>query len=429
MTTGQYVTEAGFQPPTISDLDALIVADQRALIDPNLDTDPDSPTGQLNGIFESHLREVWEVAGIAYNGFDPDAAEDFTLDSLCALTGTTRAPATPSRFTATRQIALTLNANTTVPGSDGVPGAGTVFSVNGNPSVRFTLDTDVTSTSAGVYYGDATCTVTGPVNCNANTLTVIVTPVTGLLSVNNPTDVALGTNEDNNQQLRQRRENDLRASGAGTLDSLRARIFAIVLSDGTEPILNVTTFENEELTTDPITGNPGKSVECLVFDGIVPGCPNNTIAQVIWGAKPAGIQLIGNTSGQAVDATGAQKTVPFSRPTIMAVKMSISISVNSVTYAGDQAALTELINYFQEKVNQGGLIRCNDYVTALMGSVQNSDGSVSQNVPGVLDVTNIQIAFVGNSYPASGTNLQLSIRQMATLDTSNIALTSTPGNP
>lgn len=429
MTVGTYVTPTGLQIPTIEALDAAIVADQRALIDPNLDTDPDSPTGQQNGIFESHLREVWEVVGIAYNGFDPDAAEDFTLDALCALTGTTRAKATPSRFSGTRQIALTLAASTTVPGSDGVPGAGTAFTVNGNPNVRFTLDTDVTSTTAGVYMGNATCTVTGPVNCNANTLTVIATPVTGLTAVNNPTDVALGSNQDNNQQLRQRRENDLRASGNGTLDSLRARIFAIVLPDGTEPIINVTTFENQELTVDPVTGNPGKSVECLVFDGIISACPDNVIAQVIWNAKPAGIQLIGNTSGVAVDGKGVNQIVPFSRPTIHAVKMNVAASVNSVTYAGDQAALTELINYFTVKVNQGGLIRANDYVTALMGSVQNPDGTVRQNVPGVLDVTNMQIAFVGNAYPPSGTNLQLTIRQMATLDTSNISLTSTPGTP
>lgn len=429
MTTGIYVTPTGLQIPSIQDLDTKIVADQRATIDPNLDTDPDSPVGQLNGIFESHLREVWEVVDIAYNGFNPDAAEDFTLDALSALTGTTRAPATPSRFGATRQIALTLNANTTVPGANGVPGAGTAFTQNGNSSVRFTLDTDVSSTTAGVYYGNATCTVLGPVNCNANTLTVIATPVSGLTAVNNPLDAELGTNEDTNQQLRQRREEELRASGSGTLDSIKAKVFEIMLPDGVQPIINVTTFENQELFVDPVTGNPGKSIECLVFDGIIPGCPNNTIAQVIWNAKPAGIQLIGNTTGMSVDATGASQVVPFSRPTIMAVKFNIALVVNPVTYAGDQAVLTEIANYFIVKVRQGGLIRARDYVTCLMGSVIQPDGSVAQTVPGVLDVTTMQIAFVGGGFPPSETNLQLTIRQMATADTSNMTLATTPGTP
>lgn len=427
MTTGTYVTVNGLQTPTIGDIDALVVADQRTIVDPNIDTDPDSPVGQLNGIVESHLREVWEVVDIAYNGFNPDAAEDFSLDSICALTGTTRNKATPSAFSGTRQIALTLAANTTVPGSDLVPGSGTAFTQNGNPSVRFTLDEDVTSVAAGVYMGNATCTVTGPVNCNANTLTIIATPVTGLLAVNNPLDAVLGTNQDNNQSLRQRRENDLRASGNGTLDSISAKIFSIELPDGTEPIIDVTSFENQELTVDPITGNPGKSIECLVFDGISPACPNNVIAQVLWSAKPGGIQLIGNTVGLAVDGTGKQQSVPFSRPTILAMAMIINITVNSVTYAGDQAALTEIANYFTLKVLQGGLIRWSDYVTCLKGSVLNPDGSVSQNVPGVLDVTDIQIYVVGGSSPATWTNYQLTIRQIATLDTSNITLTSTPG--
>lgn len=422
MTTGTYVTAAGLQVATVESLDALIVADQRATIDPNLDTDADSPIGQLNGIFESHLVEVWEVLLIAYNGFNPDAADDFTLDALCALTGTQRAEATPSRFGATRQIVLTLNANTTVP-------AGTAFTQNGNPSVRFTLDSAIISILAGNYVANATCTQTGPINCNANTLTVIATPVTGLTAVNNPLDAELGTNEDTNQQLRQRREEDLRATGAGTLDSIKAKIYEIELPDGTQPIISVNTFENQELTVDPYTGNPGKSVEALVFDGIIPGCPNNTIAQVLWNSKPAGIQLVGNTTGQAVDATGDTQIVPFSRPTILAMAMIITISVDVVTYAGDQVALTEIANYFIVKVKQGGLIRCNDYVTALMGSVVNPDGSVSQNVPGVLDVSPVQIFIFGGSPPTGGTNYQLTIRQMATLDTSHITLTSTPGTP
>lgn len=422
MTTGTYVTPAGLQIPTVEDLQARCVADQRATIDPNIDTDADAPTGQLNGIFCSHLREAFEVAEIAYNAFNPDAAEDFTLGALCALTGTTPSAATPSRFSGTRKINLTLNATTPVP-------AGTAFTQAGNPNVRFTLDADVISTTAGVYQGSATCTVTGPTSCNANTLTVIATPVSGLTAVNNPTDCALGTNQDTNQQLRQRREEELRASGAGTLDSMKADVFAIKLPDGTEPIVNVTTFENQELTTDLVTGNPGKSVECLVFDGIIPACPDNTIAQVLWDSKPAGIQLVGNTSGVAVDGTGTAQPVPFSRPVILPVKFNIGLSIDVVTYAGDAAVKAEIANYFAIKVRQGGLIRARDYVTCLMGSVVNPDGSVSRTVPGVLDVTTMQIAFIGDSFPSSETNLQLTIRQMATADTSNMVVTTTPGTP
>lgn len=409
MTTGTYVTAAGLQIPTVTDLVNLCSADQRADLDPNLDTDPDSPIGMLNGIICSHLREAWEVILIAYNGFNPDATEDFLLEALCALTGTVKHAASPSRFVGSRQLQLDLNASSTIP-------AGTPISVLGDPTVTFTLDADVVSTSPGVYPATATCTQLGPVNANAGTLTVAPS-IVGLNSVTNPTDALLGTLEDSNQQLRARREAELRATGAGTLDSIRSDILEIVLPDGRRPIVNVTMFENQTMVTNGVTGLPPKSIECLVFDGVGIDCPDDVIAQTIWKSKPAGIQLVGNTSGTAIDATGANQTVPFSRPSIDGVKFNIALSINSVTYVGDDAALTAVANYFTVKVRQGGLIRARDYVTALM------------NLPGVLDVTTMQIAFLADSFPANETNLQLALRQMATADTGDMVIATTPGDP
>ncbi len=410
MTTGIYVTLTGLQMPTLEALLSSCAEDQRLDIEPNIDTDPESPVGQMNGIFCSHLREAWEVLAIAYNGFNPDAAEDFTLDALCALTGTSKRPATPSRFYGAKQLTLDLDAATTVP-------AGTAFTVQGNPSIRFTLDADITSTVAGFYLVDATCTQLGPINCNANTLTVIATPVVGLIECKNLTDVRLGTDEDTNQQLRLRREAELRATGAGTLDSIRADVLEIELTDGSFPIINVTTFENQTMITDVITGLPPKSIEVLVFDGVTPACPDDTIAQVIWKSKPGGIEMVGTSSGTAIDGTGANQTVPFSRPTIQGVKFNIALSVNTETYVGDQACLTAVANYFILKVRQGGLIRARDYVKTLM------------LLPGVLDVTTMQIAFLPDAFPANETNLQLGLREMGEADTSNMVLSTTPGVP
>ncbi len=214
-----------------------------------------------------------------------------------------------------------------------------------------------------------------------------------------------------------RREEELRATGAGTLDSIRADILEIELDDGTLPIVNVTMFENQTMITDVVTGLPPKSIECLVFDGVVPACPDDIIAQTIWKSKPAGIQLTGNTSGTAIDGVGASQTVPFSRPTIKDIKFLIDLSVNSQTYVGDQAALTAVANYFRMKVRQGGLIRARDYVKILM------------ELPGVLDVVVMKIALVGSGFPANETNLQLGLREMGSADTSDMTLTTSVGVP
>lgn len=409
MAVGDYVTAQGLKIPTVEELKTKCETDQRADMDPSIDTDADQPIGQLNGIFCSHLREAYEVLQIAFDGFDPDASEDSQLDSLAALTGTGREPSTKSKFVKSRHIVLTIDANKTIPKE-------TVFHVIGDPTVRFVLLADVVSTTAGDYPGEAECTEYGPIPCNANTLRVIATPVVGLTAVNNPLDVELGLAEDSNTDLRKRREAELRATGSATVDSLRSDILAIKFDDGTKPVQTCTVFQNDQIDVDPDTGNPPKSLECLVYDGLTADCPDDTIAQTIWNGKPGGIQLVGNTSGSAVDGTGKTRTVPFSRPTIREVKFKLSLLVDPTTYPGDQACKDAVSARFKAKVHPHALIRFGDYIKALIDV-------------GVLNVTSIQIAFVSDAYPAAFTNLQLGLREIGDADTSNIEIITTPGDP
>ena len=85
-----FVTTAGLEIKTVETILSELAARQRADIDVNLNTAADSPMGQVNGIFAAQLREAWEVLGVAYNGFNPDAVEGFLQDKLSALTGTLR---------------------------------------------------------------------------------------------------------------------------------------------------------------------------------------------------------------------------------------------------------------------------------------------------------------------------------------------------
>src|SRR5262245_17458636 len=112
---GTYVTDQGLAIPTVQNLLDDTAQDQRSTIDPNLDTDPDSPIGQLNGIYCSGLRVAWEALEIAWNGNNPDAAEGFLLESVSAITGSHRAPATPSKFTGQFKVIVNLNPNTLLP--------------------------------------------------------------------------------------------------------------------------------------------------------------------------------------------------------------------------------------------------------------------------------------------------------------------------
>lgn len=410
MAVGNYITTEGLQIPTVEKLLIDLSAEQRANIDPNLNTDADSVVGQLNGIVSSHLREAYEVLRITHGGFDPDNAEGFLLAALCSLTGTTPAAATRSVFSNSRKLKIGLDASKTIP-------SGTVFHVSGDPTTRFATTESITSTTAGFYYVSAECDQTGAIHCNAGTLLVIATPVVGLNSVINEYDAIVGQAADSDQQLRERRESELRATGSGTVDSLRSDVIDIKLSDDSNPILNCTVFENDTNAIDVVTGNAAHSMEVLVFDGVVPACPNDIIAQAIWNSKPGGILMLGSSNGNAIDRAGVTRIVPFTRTSIIEIKFQFSLVIETAKYAGDNAAKAAVQNAFTSKVNPGKTIRANDYVKALLG------------VAGVLDITNMQIAKLADAFPVDGTNLSLGLREMGNADSSNMSITTTPGVP
>ena len=98
------LTPTGFEAKTLEDLQTEIVTAERALISPQLNTSTDSIVGQMNGVFASKLRELWELAEGLYQATFSDTAIGVPLTLRAALTGTTREPATYSRTTATVNI-------------------------------------------------------------------------------------------------------------------------------------------------------------------------------------------------------------------------------------------------------------------------------------------------------------------------------------
>lgn len=406
MTTGTYVTPQGLDIPSVEDIQNDLGQDQRSTIDPLLNTDPDGPIGQLNGIFTSHLRRLYEIVLIAWNGNNPDAAEGDLLKNVCAITGTTQAAATPSKFKGTRKLRVTLGAAVTVPALT------THFHVLGDPSISFHTTEAVTSVGAGDYFVAAECDVTGPITCNATTLTVISTPVIGLSAVINDDDAELGTNEDTDPQLRIRREEELRATGSATVDSIRADLLAIKLDDGSSPIQEAVILENVTMTTDG-NGLPPKSLECLIYDGIAQDCPDTTLAQRIWEEKPGGIELVGSSSAMAVDSQGDGQTIPFTRATTKEVLLKATLTLANVTQIPSQylaVVRVAVIAEFAKKVKMGSVIRCTHY------------SGVIVEIPGIDDVS-IQMAFnPPGSLGSPGENLTLDTREIGYIQTTGITV-------
>jgi uncharacterized phage protein gp47/JayE len=393
---GNFVTAAGLEIKTVETILAELDARQKAEIDPNLNTAPDEPMGELNGIFAAQLREGWEVLQVAYNGFNPDATEGFLLEALCALTGTVRRLATKSTVTldCDLDIATTLQAGVNY------------SSVLGDPDNRWTPVTDYTATVGGVQAVLFEAEEAGAVAANSGTITVIATAVVGWNSVTNLLDATVGRNEDSNTTLKERREEELRASGTATVDAMRADLLQV------EDVEQAQVFENVTDYTDA-TGLPGKSIEVVVYDGSPPALTDDEIAQAIWDTKGAGVRTFGTDSGTATDSLGNFHTIYFSRPTEREIWLELDLDTNLLTgYVGEDAVKTAIVAKGLIKLLVGSDVIVNDYL------------SVAQQFDGVIDVTAIRAGFAVS--PVGTINLVITTRELAVLDTSRIDITDNP---
>lgn len=387
-----FVTAAGLEIKTVEQIVDELSARQKAEIDATLNTAADSPIGQLNGIFASQLREVWEVLQVAYNGFNPDAAEGFLLEKLSALTGTTKRPASKS----TVELSCDLDAGTTLV-------AGTHFAnVVGDPTNRWTPINDFTATTNGVDLVQFEAEFAGAVIANAGTITDINTAVTGWNSVTNVSDATVGREADDDATLRQRREDELRATGSATVDAIRADI----LQD--PDVLQCNVFENTSDIVDA-AGLPPKSFEAIVFDGTPPALTNDEIAQLIWDTKPAGMRAFGLESGTATDSLGFFHTIFFSRPTEREVWLELDLDIDvSSGYAGAAALEAALV-----LLNDSDLLVGRDVIV-------NRIESVAMGFAGVIDVTATRLDF--SASPVATANLVIGPRELARLDTGRILI-------
>lgn len=79
------VNPQGFRIKRLPEVLEDIEAKCRLVFGPGVVQTPQSPLGQLNGLFASIIADSWENAQSVYNSYDPDQAEGVNLDRLAKL--------------------------------------------------------------------------------------------------------------------------------------------------------------------------------------------------------------------------------------------------------------------------------------------------------------------------------------------------------
>lgn len=394
--TSPRLTAAGLLIKTQEEIISDMIAAIRAEVDPGLDLGTDDPIGQTVRIIGADIREGWEVLEGIVSESDPDASEGVYLDNIAAFSGTIRDPATFSTATVTIDVSA---------GFSIAAGALTIY-VDGYPDRTFTNDSATSAVSDAVYDIQVTATQTGPVAAPSGTLTQIVGSVANLNSVTNASDAVLGTNVEEDDDLREKREDELRALGSGNPAAVRAKVIQV------DNVLDCSVFENTSAVTNE-NGLPAHSMEVLVWDGSPSQASSNEIAQAIWDAKPGGIQFYGTGSNQgtAVDTDGVQHILQFSRATPYRTYIEITVDVDAAGWIGEAAAKDLIIARWNAKVTAESDVYPLDY------------SSVLQVLDSVVNVTSIK---VDNVTPAVNTGkLTGIVRGIYTLDSGDITITAT----
>lgn len=434
------VTPAGFVVKPLSVIKEELEADLRAAFGADVNLDPREPLGQIVGPMAERFSEVWDLAEATYRSADPDGSVGDGLESIAALTGTRRAPASSSTTPAvvagaagtvipagsaatspssgarwSTRSAVTLTAVAAWAGATSyAAGArranggelyqvvtGGVSAASGGPSGTGAAIADGTVTWRWIGSGAAAADVvfdaddTGPIQALAGAIYEIATPVSGWSTVLNLVDASVGSAVETDEGLRVRREQGLRAVGAAALDAIRADVLAVA------GVTACTVFENATAAVDG-DGLPAKSIEVLASGGL-----DQDVRAAIWRSKAGGIETYGNVSGTHTDSQGVARTVKFSRPVEKLVYLDVSIKVDAATFPadGDDQAKVALA----AKAYSPG----DDVVSWALKKLV--------NVSGITDVPALKVGLA--AWPTTETTLAIGSRELAKLSTDRIRIT------
>jgi len=238
----------------------------------------------------------------------------------------------------------------------------------------------------------------GNIPAYAGTLTVIETPISGVDSVTNATDITAGTDTETDAELRLRRNETLSTAGAATVEAIRSRILEI------DAVTSCRVFENDAMTASG--DRPAKSFEAVVLGGV-----DADIAETIWDVKPAGIASYGTTTESVTDSMGFAHDVKFSRPDEIEIYMIVNITTDDDFPAGGETSLKQaLVDYADANQGIG-----NDVITVRYYTPTNE----------ILGIVDAEILVGTAPAPTLDTNISIADDEIAVFDTTRITINVT----
>ena len=306
------LTAQGFKTRTLEEIVNEISGNLKASFGANFDTSPESPDGQLIGIFAEQIYRADMAGQAVYQSSDPDRASGEALEYVCDYNGVYRERTRPTIV----YLMFKGVVGTQIP-------SGVVVSTE--DGLEFSTD------AIGVVgtLVSATCTRSGRFLIDPNEVTQIKTPVPNITGVSNPSSGVAGTEVESDATLRNRRSFSVVDKGSNTIES----IYSDLMKGGAEFVSIIQNVKSTE----------GKGLPPKSFLTVVKGLTDEQVFQSIFENKPAGIQAYGLINGVVQDSKNYPHDIAFSRP------KDVPIDIK-VTFTKKRGSPNDIIEYITKGI-------------------------------------------------------------------------------
>lgn len=382
------VDEYGVITVDAPDIKAEFEEAYKQALDVNINLEAGTPQGQLLIMDVNNLVYAQEEAVKLANSFTVRTANGKALDIAAQDWGYYRKS---GQYTVV--VCQCYGAEGTV-----IP-AGSIVSDGTN---RFRLLNTITIATGGVISGQFACEQTGAIIANSNTVTEIITPISGWDSVSNQAKGITGWDEESDNTFRTRiTANWLNIRGKAILGAIVDNIAQL---DGVISVLGRENMTDNVINIDGIEMSP-HSIYLAIIGG-----DSNDIGRVIMEKKTLGANTVGDTDVTYYwSEAGVEYTYKIKRPDIVPIKLEVRYAENYYTPTNVDIAIK---NSIMEYVNQ------NPYMIGQ--TVSGYEMAKALNGFDQIDLLSVRVALVSDESYTDYVSFH--IDQVASLEESNIEI-------
>ena len=367
---------------------------------PDLNTDPETPQGQLIDSQTAAIHQKDTELAYLSNQFNPKTASGRWQDALAKI------------YFLSRKPAINSTAVCTLTGMNGTTVTAGALIRSSYDSTLWILNKDVVIGENGTATAVFTCQTEGAIQAGAGTLSQIVTTTPGWDAVTNNLAAEVGQLAESQAAFENRRYQSVALNGRSTTAAVYARVADLKNVIATYVIDNKT---NVNQTVDGYTLKP-HSIYVAVIGG-----DNSDIAKAIYNSVSAGCDYNGNTTVNVTDEnTNAVESVTFMRPSQLPLYVKVTIQDDGNLPDGYESIIKEAVynNFYgldiQTTINGEAILR----------AVMNTDIYASRFMPSILNAGISQLLRVELSQNNStwGDFIHVPISAEPVLETDNIQI-------